>query len=497
MAASKKIAKAVATVTAYSIFTKILSFIFKIYLSRELGAEVIGLYQICISVFFLFASLSSSGLPLVLSRKIAESRALDHSKQERDLLSSTLIMGLCLTISCILILYLLKNHLSILFSDKRSLPLFLVMIPALLTTTIYSIIRSYFWGRKEFNYFAFTEMLEEVLRIVFSVFLISGVISAITGAYTVIYAFLISDILIAIVLIALYIHKGGRFSKGTKFKEIFFPSLPLTAMRVFGSLSITFIALLLPYRLMQSGISMNEATAIYGRISGMAAPLMLAPMSLIGSMSIVLIPEMSEKGIKKEYLGLNKQVNSALEFSILISGLFMLAYIALGEEITVLIFKDSQSGKYLEVACLIMLPISVSQITQSAIHSLGLERKSFTNYMIGSIFLFLSIYFLPPYIGMYSVAVATFLSLFVTTVLNIIVLIKHTNFDLTFMRTLFIVIVLIVPSSYFTKTLNSLINPYLGVISVLISISAGMAMYCILNLMLDTVRISSFNIRKA
>ncbi|MBR1625292.1 MAG: oligosaccharide flippase family protein, partial [Clostridia bacterium] len=76
MKKAKKVVGAVATVTFFGVFTRIIGFLFKIYLSRSLGAEALGLYQIALSVFFLFASLTSSGVPMIVSRKTAEERAL-------------------------------------------------------------------------------------------------------------------------------------------------------------------------------------------------------------------------------------------------------------------------------------------------------------------------------------------------------------------------------------------------------------------------------------
>ena len=56
----KKIFKAFFTVTSVSVVTRGISFIFKIFISRELGAEVMGVYQICFSVFAMFAALAAS-----------------------------------------------------------------------------------------------------------------------------------------------------------------------------------------------------------------------------------------------------------------------------------------------------------------------------------------------------------------------------------------------------------------------------------------------------
>jgi stage V sporulation protein B len=94
----KPIFKAVAVVTAFSVITRTLSFVFKIYLSRTAGAEVMGLYQICLSLFFLFSALSTGGLTTVLSRKTAENHALGNQNKGLPFLSAALCIGLTVAV---------------------------------------------------------------------------------------------------------------------------------------------------------------------------------------------------------------------------------------------------------------------------------------------------------------------------------------------------------------------------------------------------------------
>ena len=283
MAKSKNVVKAVATVTVFSVFTRGLSFIFKIYLSRALGAEVVGQYQICISMFYMFACFSSSGIPLVLSRKTAETRAL-KKEGESALLTSALLLGICVSLTVFGVLSIAKPLLPKLLSDKRTAPMIAVMLPAIISTTIYNIIRGWFWGRKQFTSFSITETVEEVFRILFSALFVSGVISGLSGAYGIALAFTVSDVLVAALLLIMFFAKGGKLDKPSKIKEILLPSIPITVMRLFGNLISALIAVVLPARLMAAGFSVSQATAGFGRIAGMANPLLLAPNAIISSL---------------------------------------------------------------------------------------------------------------------------------------------------------------------------------------------------------------------
>lgn len=487
----KKFFASVATVTVFGVFTRIISFVFKIYLSRTLGAEAIGLYQMALSVFFLFASISASGIPLVLSRKTAETIALEK-RTDYSLVTSALVLGTIISSSCILVLTFTKNYLGFLFSEPAALPVFSVTIPALLSTTVYSVIRGFFWGKKEFTAFSATETIEEILRILFSVVFISGAISGVYGAYAVALAFTASDLVIAAILFIMYFVKGGKITKPSAVKKILLPSLPVTAMRMFSSLIGTLIAFILPTRLLSFGMTAAEATAAYGRISGMANPLLLAPNAVIASLTIVLIPEMSANGAKKEYALLNRHLNNGINFSFLVSGLFMVAYVALGKEITSFLYADVQSGEYLQYAAYIMLPMCLSQLTQSALNSIGKEMTSFINYIVGNVGMIILICVLPKYIGIYSVAVATFFSLVTTSVLNIYSLKRNVNFSFGFLKYLVMVTLFIFPSAFMSDCLYSFFGEKIPTVALFTAAFVGVSAYCLLCLCTDLVDVKGF-----
>ena len=147
MKKTKKVIGAVATVTVFGVFTRFIGFLFKIYLSRALGAEALGIYQIALSVFFLFASLSSSGVPLLLSRKTAENNALGENKTF-SLFTSALVICTVSSLTLFGLLTLFQSRLTFLFSDVAAHPVFLIMIPALVSSSVYCVIRGWLWGEK-------------------------------------------------------------------------------------------------------------------------------------------------------------------------------------------------------------------------------------------------------------------------------------------------------------------------------------------------------------
>ena len=437
--------RSVATVTVLSVITRTLAFLFKIYLSRAVGAEILGLYQICLSVFFLFISLTSGGLTTVLSRKIAESDALGDKTGSLTYLTASLAIGMTAAAVSVGALYLFAPYATVLISDERALPLLRIMLPALLSTTFYIIIRGWFWGTKQFGAFSVTELIEEVLRILCTLLLVSGVVSGINGATGIALAFTVSDVTVAIIVFVMFLRKGGKFRKFGSVGEMLKPSAPLTVMRVFGSLVGTALALILPARLIAGGMSVSEATASVGRIAGMANPLLFAPNAIIGSLAIVLIPEMSADNVRGNYASLNRRIDTGISLALIVSGAFLAIYLALGEEITLFLYDDSQSGLYLAACAPLLLLMPVNQIVTSTLNSVGMEKESFYTFTIGTIFMIAACYILPKYIGIYAVIVANAACLVIEVIGNVYLLNKKIKLKLGFLKTFLLIAVFAFP----------------------------------------------------
>ena len=65
---TKSIFHSVATITFFAIITRLLGFFLRIYLSRAVGAEALGKYQIALSVLSVLLTVIASGIPLTISK---------------------------------------------------------------------------------------------------------------------------------------------------------------------------------------------------------------------------------------------------------------------------------------------------------------------------------------------------------------------------------------------------------------------------------------------
>ncbi|MBR6737052.1 MAG: polysaccharide biosynthesis C-terminal domain-containing protein [Clostridia bacterium] len=227
-------------------------------------------------------------------------------------------------------------------------------------------------------------------------------------------------------------------------------------MRTLTSLINTLIAVILPLRLVVSGFTQTEAMASFGELSGMSIPLIYIPSTLIGSIALVLVPELSDNYYRHSRVTLKNNVEKAVKCSVFISALIIPVFIAMGKEIGVLVYDNLNAGKYVQNASLIMLPMSVSLISTSMLNSLNLERKTLVYYLIGAFLLVLCIWFLPKYIGIYSLVIGLMISYLLTSVLNLKLIKKTLEYPPKYKAFILLSVLLIIPTVLFCHLLKGI-----------------------------------------
>lgn len=462
-------------VMIFSVATRSISFLFKIYLSREFGAELIGLFSMATAVFGLLTMISSSGIPLTVSRQIAETNNLgDRSKKAYGIISSGLIVSLIVNTIVITLFVIFRRPLLSLLADDRAEKLCLIVLPATFSTCIYNVIRSYFMGRKSYLIYSITELVEEILSVIIVLLLVSGIILSVNKSEILAITFTTADILCFILIVIIYFSKGNKFDKPYKTKELIKSSTPITFMRLFASLATTFTAIMLPNRLVHSGLTIEFATEEFGRATGMAYPLLFAPLAITSALSTVLLPEIAELNASNNLKSISHKLDKGMSISYAISALFFIVYYSLGEELCAFLFNDARAGIFLSFASGMVLLISLVQLTTTSLNSVGKERTCFINNTIGIILLIACLYILPQYIGILSLAVGQTILYLVVFLLNSIALCKLKISELAYYKPLIFVSIfalIIATVIKYTKNILSVLPDYFSLIILGVCIS--------------------------
>lgn len=448
----KSLFKTVALITAFSVITRVVGFFFRIYLSRVVGAEALGIYQVAFSIFMVLMTFISSGLPLIISRMGSTFSISKQHKKEGSLVSTALLYALTLAIVLCLVMLVFKNVFALLFTDERCLQILIILLPSLIFSAVYSVFRGAMWGKD--NYFALcaSELYEQIVRILVCVILFANATSAIENAFNVAYSLNIACLFSMLLVIVLFFFYGGTLSRPSKqiFKPLFKQSTPITGIRVAGSFIQPLVALILPARLTSIGYTSSQALSLYGVAVGMTMPLLFVPTTIIGSLSTALIPDMSKAMAQNDQTHIENRVRSSIIFSLFISSLFVPAYLGMGELAGVFLYDNLTSGTLLQASSFVLLPLGLTNITSSLLNSLGLEVKSFKNFICGTIVMFVAITFLPSIVGINAFIWGMGASYLVTAVLNVVMLKKKTGIKLHLLKNISLLVLAILPSGALT-----------------------------------------------
>lgn len=469
----KKIVETMLVVTAFSVIERLLGFIYRIFLSRALGAELLGVYQVALSVVGLIMTLTASGIPITVSRIMTKHDSENNSAKSFSTVTAGILLSLILSLPLVLVLVFVPKVSGLLFQDERSFAVFKVIIPGITITSVYSVLRGYFWGKRKFLTYSIIELLEEIVMLVAGVILINGCTETTTGLLGAGKAVLISYIFSFVTATMLYFLRGGRLKNPRgELKPLISSAGPITVMRTGTSLINTLIAIILPMRLVLSGLTSAEALSSFGELSGMSIPLIYIPSTLIGSIALVLVPELSTNYYKNNGVTLKNNVENAVKCSVYISALIIPVFISLGKEIGVLVYDNLNSGLYVQNASIIMLPMSITLITTSVLNSLNLERKTLLYYLIGAFLLILSIWFLPKYVGVYSLVIGLFLSYLTTSCLNLLLINKMLKHKPKLKSFIALSALFIIPSTLLSHLLKGVLIKFIPLAPTVIICSA-------------------------
>ena len=422
----QNIYKSAAIVTVFSTIEKMMSFFYRVVLSRIIGAEGIGIYQICLSVFAVFLTAASSGIPVTVSRLMAKNNAVNDVRGKHAAVTAGVVGTLLFTIPIAILLFFGRNALGFLFSDDRCTDIFLLLLPGLILTSVYAVMRGSFWGNKQFVPYSVIELLEDAVMVILGCVLVYGVTDPVLGARRATIAVAVSYVFSFCVSLFWYFHKGGKFvNPKRQLKPLFSASMPITAMRTSTSLLNSVVAVLLPILLMKAyGLDNSEAISLYGIAIGMSLPILFIPSALIGSISVVVAPELSENFYKKKTAQVKFDVEKSIKAAVFIAALLVPILFVLGDEIGEFLYSNEMSGQIVQRCSFMLIPMCVTMITTTVLNSMNREKRTLIHFLIGAAAMIICIVALTRFVGVYSYMIGLAASFLITGTLNLILLKK-------------------------------------------------------------------------
>ncbi|MEW5785501.1 MAG: polysaccharide biosynthesis protein [Bacillota bacterium] len=276
--------------------TRVIGLVFRMALSRLVGAEGLGLFQMILPVYALLAVTAGLGLSGAITKMVADRHArgdLPGQLQARQV-ALRMVTVAALAVSAALwigLAFPLKF-----IPDGRILIAVRLMPAAVLFAALTSILRGFFQGRSIMAPSAFSQVGEQLFRVLVGLaaanyLLPRGLEFALVGLVIGI----IAGEIACFSIIALMTGRENRLKTGVRqprslLQEMFFLAVPILVMRLSTAITQMLESLLIPSRLLEAGFSASQATTLFGQLSGMALPLVFLPTVLIIPLNTTLVP---------------------------------------------------------------------------------------------------------------------------------------------------------------------------------------------------------------
>ncbi|MFC5988500.1 stage V sporulation protein B [Marinicrinis lubricantis] len=384
---------------AAGIFTRILGFIPRIMLPRMIGAEGVGLYQLSYPMLMLILTIITGGIPLAVAKMVAEADSTGKSQQMGMILKVALAfvvsLGSVFTIAAIWAAPWVSEHL---LSDSRVYYSFVTMIPVILMVSISSVFRGYFQGKQNMIPTALSTTVETIVRCAGTLALAYlllpyGLEKAAAGAMA---GLLLGELAGLFILLIQY--QMNRQDEGpllrppavlkhqgrTTLKQLLSISIPVTGSRLVGSASYFLESIMIIQSLALIGIATSQATTLYGMLTGMIIPVVLLPTALTYSLSVSLIPSLSEAAARNDMKTIRKRLLQSLRMALVTGAPFAVIMMLLAEPLCIVLYNDHAPAEMLKWVAPVAIFIYLQGPLQAALQALDKPGTALYNTFIGA-----------------------------------------------------------------------------------------------------------------
>lgn len=449
---NNKFLKGTLILTVSSIVVKVIGSLNWIILSRVLGGEGIGLYQMGFPIYLMAITLSSAGIPVVISIITAEKLA------QKDFLGAKRVFNVSLRLLFVTGLvfasalffgahWLIDNHW---IRDSRAYYSIIALAPAVFFVTFLASFRGYLQGWQIMTPTAASEIVEQLMRVVTMIvfanmFMPHGLAYAAGGASM---GAGVGAFCALLVLMWFYgrlkqklkadLQQQNPLATRESARAIISRLLRLALPVSMSSLMLPVVAnldlLIVPQRLEAAGFHISQATEFFGYLTGMAVPLINLATIFTAAMTISLVPAISESRALNDVFGIRAKTRTAFRVALIITCPCFVGMYFLAEKIAALIYNAPGAADAIQTMSVGILLLGLHQISTGILQGLGRTSIPVINMILAAavkVFLSWTLTAIPT-LGIKGAAMATVVDFGLAAVLNMIFIYKYTGFALSF-----------------------------------------------------------------
>lgn len=392
--------------TVAGIVVKVIGSLNWIFVSRVLGGEGIGLYQMAFPIYFLAFNISTAGVPIAISIITAEHVALKDIWGAKRIFHISMTLMFFTGILCSMLTYFGAQWLIDwqFIRDPRAYYAVIALAPAIFFVTILASSRGYLQGWQRMTPTGVSQIVEQIFRVItmilFAQLLLPyGLEFAAAGASLGALAGAVAGLLVLVYfhwqlnrdidrIYGTHLEPPADKPQQSVFhimKRIFKLSLPVSATSIMLPIVANLDLMIVPQRLEAAGYSVNEATRLFGYLTGMAVPLVNLSTILTAALAVSIVPAISEARILKDHDGCFRQTAAAIRIANFICFPAFVVVLILAVPISTLIYNAPGAGPAVWVSAFSIVLLGLHQITTAVLQGLGHPTVPMVNMIVAAV----------------------------------------------------------------------------------------------------------------
>lgn len=398
--------------TGTGFLCRILGFFYRIFMSRTIGAEGLGIYHMVHPIFGICFSLCAGSIQTALSQYVAA-----NMKRGRAAFYGGLAVSLSMSAALAALICRFDDLIAARFLlEPRCAPYLPVIALSIPFAALHACINGYYYGMQNARIPAFSQVAEQIIRMG-AVFLIVDAWMESGRQLTValaVYGHLIGEAAsAAFTLLSLLFFPPDR--KARAGQNGFGPSpikglaesclplmglaLPLMGNRLLLNLLGSAEAIWIPNRLEAFGMTDSEAFSIYGVLTGMSLPFILFPSAITNSIAVLLLPTVARAQSEGDEGRIASLISLCIRYSCYMGILCIGIFTMFGSQLGVSVFRNRESGIFIAILAWLCPFMYLATTLGSILNGLGKTSTTFVQNMAAMAIRLLFVLFAIPRFG--------------------------------------------------------------------------------------------------
>ncbi|MEG2983317.1 MAG: oligosaccharide flippase family protein [Peptostreptococcaceae bacterium] len=436
----KKIIINALIMTFSTIIFGFVSMFFRVYLSKKIGPEGMGLYQLIMSVYFMAITFSSAGIRIAITRLVAEQVGRGNKKAIKSIVNKGCIYSLFFSVLTALVLFYGAQHIGVnLLKDERAITSLKILACSLPFISVSSCLSGYFYGAREVIKSVSAEIIEQLIMmgiviVSINLFIDSNIEKVCVLICIGMAAGNIISCIYAYLLCTFNLKTLSRTVSCTSYNDckildITKIALPIASSSYIQSGLRTIEDILIPSALRMSGTSLSTSLSIFGMIKGMALPIINFPAVFLSSFATLIIPEIAEAHSLNRSKIVNFIISNVFRITFIISIFASGIFIVFSNDIGMMVYNNKEIGIIIRVLAPIIPIMYLERIMDGILNSLNKQVTLLKINLVDMVIRILIIYFIIPTRGIEGFIIVIFTSNILNFILNIINVLKVTKLE--------------------------------------------------------------------